>query len=119
MKAKVNIYRTFSGAGGGALWRWLLPSLGVGLSRPERRLLPLPTIRYKPLVPFLGATAIPPSSPYGINDLGHVVGNAAHSSFTYCEWGYCSEYVVGHAFLYDGAMKDFGRGGIHPAVPLT
>ena len=59
-----------------------------------------------------GATYSPPTSePYGINDSGHVVGNAAHSSFTYCEWGYCSEYIVGHAFLYDGAMKDLGEGG--------
>ena len=33
-----------------------------------------------------GATYSPPTSvPYGINDFGQVVGNAAHSSFTYCE----------------------------------
>jgi probable HAF family extracellular repeat protein len=111
MKAKANLLKTLLVLAVG-LVAVAVALFGVGLRTAETETAAPSYYRVQDLGTVPGATYSPPTSvPYGINDSGHVVGYAALSSFPYCEWGYCSEYVVGHAFLYDGAMKDLGEGG--------
>ena len=57
-----------------------------------------------------GATYSPPTSAaYGINDSGHVVGDATlYGGYVYEGWGDPYYLAFNHAFLYDGAMKDLG-----------
>jgi probable HAF family extracellular repeat protein len=111
MEAKANLLRTLLVLAAGLL-AVAVALFGVGLRTAEPQTTAPSYYKVQDLGTLPGATYSPPTSePSGINDSGHVVGYAALSSFPYCEWGYCSEYVVGHAFLYDGAMKDLGEGG--------
>src|SRR5829696_4236131 len=85
---------------------------GLGIRTAETQTTPASTTTYykvQDLGTLPGATYSPPTSvPYGINDSGHVVGNGNHGMVSGYYFGYY-EYVVGHAFLYDGAMKDLGE----------
>ena len=111
MEAKANLLRTLLVLAVGLVGA-AVALFGVGIRSAETQISAPTYFKVQDLGTLPGATYSPPTSvPYGINDSGHVVGYAALSSFPYCEWGYCSEYVVDHAFLYDGAMKDLGEGG--------
>jgi probable HAF family extracellular repeat protein len=110
MKAKVNLSRTLVVLAVGLLVAVAVALFGVGLRTAEPQTTAPTYYKVQDLGTLPGATYSPPTSkPSGINDRGHVVGYAVLSSFTYYEWGYPAEYVIGHPFLYkDGVMTDLG-----------
>src|SRR5215217_9500439 len=111
MKAKANLFRPLVVLAA-VLVGVAVALFGVGLRSAESQTTAPSYYKVVDLGTIPGATYSPPTSESaGINDFGHVVGYAALSSFSYWEGGYCSEYVVGHAFLYDGVMKDLGTLG--------
>jgi hypothetical protein len=116
-EAKANLLRTLVVLAVG-LVAVAVALLGVGLRTAETQTTATTYYKVQDLGTVPGATYSPPTSvPYGINDSGHVVGNGNHGMVSGYYFGYY-EYVVGHAFLYDGAMKDLARGASR-ALPLT
>jgi probable HAF family extracellular repeat protein len=110
MEAKANLLRTLVVLAVG-LVAVAVALFGVGLRTAEPQTTATTYYKVQDLGTVPGATYSPPTSiPYGINDSGHVVGNGNHGMVSGYYFGYY-EYVVGHAFLYDGAMKDLGEGG--------
>src|SRR5215207_10533842 len=104
MKANANLSRTLVVLAVGLLVAVGVALFGVGLRSAETQTTAPTYYKVQALGTLPGDTAIEPySSPHGINDFGHVVGEASFSGSSE------GMNATAHAFLYkDGEMQDLG-----------
>jgi len=104
MKANASLSRTLVVLAVGLLVAVGVALFGVGLRSAETQTTAPTYYKVQALGTLPGDTAIEPySSPHGINDFGHVVGEASFSGSSE------GMNATAHAFLYkDGEMQDLG-----------